>query len=388
MLLDLIPRQGTPFDLGVEVTHGALSSHATIDVREPKLVMNINGPGEVMYGKQVVYKLTLANPGTGDAENVQLQLLPTTPGEAAPVNHRIGTLKAGATKVVELELTARQRGNLNIHAIASAAGGLNSEVKESILVRKAALAVAVEGPKFRYAGTSGTFKVKVTNPGNATAENVQITAFLPPRSKFLNASDRGRFEAETGRVAWQLSNLAPGGEINLAFECELGEPGATRLQASGTADEDIKEVGSFVTQVEAVADLVLAVKDPRGPLPTGEEMTYEVTIKNRGTKAAENVELIGIFPEGMLPISAAGGPRFRVDRGQIVFEPISALEPGQQMIVKVNAKALLTGNHVFRAVLQCRDLDTRIATEESTRFYGDDIRVDHTAGRPGETRRY
>jgi|GEM_PF-1983604 len=383
LILKVVPRQGLPFDLSIEVSHAPVLTQASIEVQEPKLMMALTGPGEVMYGKQEIYKLTLSNPGTGDAEGVELTLLPTNAGDPTPAPHRIGGLRAGESKVIELELTARQGGTLKINAVATAAGGLKTTIDESILVRKAALIVAVQGSKFRYAGTESAYEIQVSNPGNATAQNVQLHAMLPPGAKFISASNRGRFDAENGRVVWQLSNMAPAAEQSVSWSCELTEAGLTRIQAACSADNELRNSAAFLTDVEAVADLALSVTDPRGPLPVGHEMVYEVTVENRGTKSAEAVEIIGSFSDGVEATSAAGGPTFEIKTGQITFAPIPVLEPGQSITLKVTAKASTPGNHVFRAELICDSIDTRIAKEESTRFFGDEPRVEHTAEKPG-----
>ena len=72
------------------------------------------GRGKVIYGQSKVYRLTIANPGTGDAENVVVQLEPIGNSTAPPTRHPIGTIRAGDSKVVELELTARQTGSVSI----------------------------------------------------------------------------------------------------------------------------------------------------------------------------------------------------------------------------------------------------------------------------------
>ncbi len=91
-----------------------------VDVQEPKLVMNIAGPDEVVFGQSKLYRLTLSNPGTGKAENVAIDLWPVGNSSAPPSHHPLGSLRAGESKVVELELTARQGGTVTIHACASA----------------------------------------------------------------------------------------------------------------------------------------------------------------------------------------------------------------------------------------------------------------------------
>ena len=42
------------------------------------------------------------------------------------------------------------------------------------------------------------------------------------------------------------------------------------------------------------------------------------------------------------------------------------------MVVRIHAKAVKAGAHVFRAEVACQDLEIRLAAEEMTRFYTDE----------------
>ena len=74
-MLDLIPRGNRPLDLGVTWTFSPAQSVTQIQVQEPKLQLSVVGPQDVLFGETKVYTITVSNPGTGDAENVVLNLL-------------------------------------------------------------------------------------------------------------------------------------------------------------------------------------------------------------------------------------------------------------------------------------------------------------------------
>ncbi len=97
------------------------------------------------------------------------------------------------------------------------------------------------------------------------------------------------------------------------------------------------------------------VADPQGPVPVGEEVTYEVRVRNRGTKEAVGVEVFAYFSRGIEPTGAEGAPN-RLGPGQVTFEPIPLLTPGAEAILKVRARAEVAGNHIFRAEAHCRPL--------------------------------
>ena len=50
---------------------------------------------------------------------------------------------------------------------------------------------------------------------------------------------------------------------------------------------------------------------------------------------------------------------------------IPRLGAGQEMLLRITAQASRSGDHVFRAELECNEPETKLAIEEWTRFYGD-----------------
>ena len=97
-----------------------------------------------------------------------------------------------------------------IHAAAVGEPGLKAEANQEVLVRRAARGATVDGAKVRYTGTTAVYTIQVSNPGNATAENVRVVADAAAGSEFVSASHGGQWKAEQGKVAWTLSNLKPG----------------------------------------------------------------------------------------------------------------------------------------------------------------------------------
>ncbi len=376
--LELIPRGSRPLDLGVTWTFSPATSTAQIQVQEPKLDMTISGAQDVQYGETKVYTISITNPGTGAAENVVLSLLPLVPGEGSAGVRHLGTIEAGTRQTIEVELTARQTGRLQVRAEATADGGLHCQSQQDVLVRRAILEVLVEGPPMKYAGTRSRYSIRVFNNGDATARDVVTLATLPAGAQQIACSDGATVEAKHGQVQWQLGTLRPGASRALELECVLMSPGANRVDLRTVAAGELSAVASAVTSVESLADLKLMVNDPKGAVAVGAEVTYEVRIVNRGTKAAENVTVLGYFSEGIEPVAVRGW-KGTMNEGEVVLERIPRLGPGQEMLIKIAAQANRPGDHVFRAELECRNPETKLAVEESTRFYGD---VEVQASRP------
>ncbi len=184
------------------------------------------------------------------------------------------------------------------------------------------------------------------------------------------AAPGGQYSEEENKVTWTIPSLRAGAEQELQLTCSLNSPGTNRIQVLASATGDLNDNVATVTNVEAMADLKLEVVDPPGPLAVGEEMIYEVHIRNRGTKAAENVDVAGFFSNGIEPINAQGAPN-QIAPGQIVFRPIASIAAGSEAVLRIKARADQAGNHVFRTEVSCPSAGAKLATEETTLFYGD-----------------
>lgn len=371
LLLKIVPRESRPFDLAVRWDYRQVTSQALIEVQEAKLEIELAGPREVHYGEKQIYTLKLSNTGSGDAENVLIKLVPIGSSGNQPVAHNVGTVQAGQRKAIEVELTARQVGNLTIKVEVRADGGLYAELAESVLVRRAALQVDIEGPRVQYVGAVAKYLILVRNPGTAAAKNVGFSVVLPPGAKYVSGIQGGRLKANGTKLGWDLQTLDPAAERTFVLNCRLDLPGSTQIDVVSAADGDLTASAGMTTQVEAMADLVMAVDDPAGPIPIGEEAAYEVRIRNRGTKNAPNVEVLTYFSRGIEP-TTADGAQHKLAPGQVIFSPIPSLAPGEDIVLKVYARAETVGNHIFRAEVHCRSLGTRLVSEDTTHFYKGD----------------
>jgi uncharacterized repeat protein (TIGR01451 family) len=382
LTLKLVPRESQPLDLAIRWDYKQTSTQTIIEVQEPRLAVRIEGPREVLYGKKQIYKLKVANTGSGDAENTTIRLLPLGTGESIVANHNFGTIAAGAEKGIEVEMTARQAGLLTIKVEAQCEGGGRAEVAEPVLVRRAALAVRVEAPKIQFVGTSAVYRFHVSNPGNAAANNLALGVTVPPGVKLISSSDGGQADGDGTVVRWRIDSLGPAAEKIFELKCGFQQEGTARLELAATAEDELSVAANAATQVDAMANLVLDVVDPVGPIPVGEETSYELKVANRGTKSAEEIEVMAFFSQGIEPTTVEGGPH-KIAPGQVTFDTIPSLGAGQELRLKINAKAQLPGNHIFRAEVHCRPLSTRVVREETTYFYANQGSVGQDAGIAG-----
>ncbi len=370
----LIPRSGRPLKLSVQWSQAPMHSETTIEVQEPKIEVDLSGPQEVLFGQPQRYRLILRNPGTGVANHVEVQLIPPGGDKQSATNQVIGSLQPGEVKEIEIELTAREAGELVMQASVVADGGLSDQTVKKVLCRKPELAVDWRGPETKYAGTVSAYYIRVQNPGSATTEPVTVTVELPEGAQFVSASEGHSFDRHGKTVNWQLAGLSVDEAQYLQIRCQLDSPGLNQFNVTAQIESgELSDTKVIQTQIVALADLKLEVTDPQGPLPLGDLALYEIRIRNRGTTAAKGINVTGLFSAGIEPVSIEGAQYTERD-GRVTFHPIKSLPAGKEVVLRIRAKADQAGTHIFRAEVACQDLDIKLAAEETTRFYKDEFR--------------
>ncbi len=352
-------RSGT-YDLDVDWTLLPQKSVAKVQVREPRLDLTIEGPEEVIYGQSQTYKVRVLNPGDGTAPNVVFTL---SPNSATPQTQRIGDIPPGKEAQFDVELTAQDLGDLKIHGLASGDLELRSESTKTIRVAAAKIEAVLSGPELKYQNTDAMYALQLQNSGAATSERVVATLRLPTGAKYLGGIEEAVMQG--GMLKWEIKSLAPGATRNYQFNCNMASTGehVFVFDCKGTAAGNAGV--SIATRVESIADLVLSVSDPTAPAPIGSDVTYEIVIRNRGSKEATDVRAVAQFSHGIEP-QRIEGQSGEVVTGQVLFDTIPRIAAGQEVRMRVIAQADRAGHHRFRT--EVRSGDTVLVAEEATHY--------------------
>jgi uncharacterized repeat protein (TIGR01451 family) len=374
--LELTASAGQPFELAAEWTCQPATVAAAIEVMQAELQVTLVGPAEMVFGSEQTFTMTVANPGTGNAENVVVNL---SAGGARPQQFEVGQLAAGQQQEIPVKIVASQPGEMQLAAVAAGDGNLEARAQGKVIVRQAQLAVTVDAPPLKFAGSEATFAVTVRNQGDAPAEQLQVTAALPAGAEYVRGINGA--VPVTGGIRWTVGTLPPGGEKTFELQAALHGAGENVLGVRAQAASGITAEAQGLTMVEAVADLKLVVNDPAGPLGTSELAVYDVQVMNRGTESAREVKIVMQFGEGIEPI-AFEGAEARVVPGQVICQPLAELGPGEQVTIKVKARADRSGSHQFRVEVVSDQAEARLVSEGTTRFFAERGAAATTARKP------
>jgi uncharacterized repeat protein (TIGR01451 family) len=272
---------------------------------------------------------------------------------------------------MELSLRAERAGMVQNRIQVRGDAGLSGQHLVQIEVVAPQLQVAIEGPKRRFLNErAATYTLQIANPGTATARDVDLIAHLPRGMRFVSTDSQGQYDPSRHAVLWSLAELQPSQAGVVKLTAMPIEPGEQKIQVEGRGALNLSATADQLVLVEQSAELVHTVKDLDEVIEVGSDTTYEIRVKNQGTKAATNVRIAALMPAGLAATSGDGPTRASGDPTQIAFAPLERLNPQEEVIYKVQAQGRAAGDQIVRVQLSADDLPT-VTREESTRVYQD-----------------
>jgi uncharacterized repeat protein (TIGR01451 family) len=187
------------------------------------------------------------------------------------------------------------------------------------------------------------------------------------------ASDR--FNAQTR--SWDLGTLEPGAVKKVTVTFRTDEQGDLPLQAiatiqCATATQEQQGIARSVAQTQtnviALPALMVSIVDEDDVVTVGNEVVYEITVKNQGKAADQDVEITVELPE-QLKFASLDGPTQAESEGQTVnISPVESLEPGQTVRWTLRATAEEDGQVLTKLELNSQALSQAVQSEEPTRL--------------------
>jgi uncharacterized repeat protein (TIGR01451 family) len=351
----------------------AASSTVKVQVREPKLNLQVQAPSDLLIGANGRAIVTVSNTGTGPAENVVLRqalqqsIQPAGGSPAAqPLHIEIGTLQPGDSRTLEAGILAQQAGSMQFRLVVESSDGVQASAVASVRVRQAKLTVSVLGPAFRYVGRQATYQIIVMNRGDATAEHAQIMTAIPAGFEVIDVGAAGVVDAEHGTIRWKVGHIPAGEGRGVLLTLKGTAAGEHLFRTVASASGNLLVKADTTIRIQESAAPTLKVTDSADPAEVGSIVHYEIHVSNRGSKTADAVEITGELPEGIEFIDAEGPTHYRRAGQQVIFAPIANLEPKAEHTYRIGGKATKPGTGAFKAQLTSTSIPAAMRTEETT----------------------
>ncbi len=224
-----------------------------LEVTAPQLDIVLAGPKRRYLEREATYKVTLSNPGSAPARQVELVAhLPTglkfvsanNAGhyEAATrsVHWRLEELPTNESGSVQLTTMPVEAGQQKLRISGSADKGLSVEKEQPVLIEGIAAilfeVVDVDDPI--EAGGETTYEIRVLNQGSKAAVNVRLAVLLPAEMRPVAAEGPTRHTINGPQVLFDgLSCLAPKADTTYRVRVQGLQAGDQRVRVQLLTDE-------------------------------------------------------------------------------------------------------------------------------------------------------
>lgn len=349
-------------------------------ITAPKLRLRMAGPDEVRLGEQVTYRYVITNEGSGEARDLFVRtVLPASGGLKHPagndLEYEIPSLKPNEQREIVLSVVAAEPGEYRAEAEVTAAGGAKDQAVWRTSIVGAQLQIVRRGPKRRFVGRSATYENIISNETNFDADDARVVEQVPEGMKFLGANLGGRYDEVKRTVTWQLNRIGAGQQETLQVELMPTAAGSRESvvqifenagmhgddHVSTTVVEDLHNVSADISQLD-------------GPVPLGETFGFSITVDNRGTADATDIELsVDVPPEIQVVGAGSREVQARLLEGNIVqYNMIVRIPPDQEQSFELKLKGVRpVRNGAVEASIRYAQMEKPLVVSESVTIYED-----------------
>lgn len=231
-----------------------LAEHvAEVEVIAPQLQVAVNGPKLRYLQRVATYEVSVANPGTAAAKEVELVtylpkgmkfLSADHKGQYEPRNHAVywslEELPAQQSGVAKLQLLPHETGAQQITVEGRAALGLKDAFEKSVQVEGLAelqFTIADEADPIEV-GNETVYVITLSNSGSSASTNVQLNINVPAQLQPIAGDGPTQISIQGNRVQVNpLARLAPGEKAVYKLRVRGLEAGPQRIQVQLISQE-------------------------------------------------------------------------------------------------------------------------------------------------------
>lgn len=377
---DLDAGQSTPVKVWVRADReGELGSCATISAdprlcaktiaARPLLTVDMTGLETAPLNSEVVYSITVANPGSAAARNVVATCdVPEGLTDASgrkQLTFPMGDLAPKQTKTIPVSLKATQRGRHCSTASAVADNVPKVSDEACTLVAQPALKIVNTGDRQQLINKAANYQLRVSNVGDVDLTDVVLneTASAPTT---ITTAPGATVNGNT--ATWTIGSLPKGSErtFNVALTAKV--PGNYCNVATVVSAQGLRESAQACTDWIGVTGVLVEVVDDPDPIQVSELTTFTIRVTNQGSsRSIEEIKVRSLFAAEIDPVDASGEG---VISGKSVTWPVvPALAPKTSVTYTIHAKGGKVGDHRLETQVTTRMRENPIVELESTTVY-------------------
>lgn len=338
--------------------HFDTRTQSRLRVCRPSLAVDYAGPERVKIGETTALTVQVKNDGDGPAQSIRLDVPTPSGATVQSPRHEIDRLLPGETRQIPVTIVPNVAGQLSLKFLAAGADGLQAQAERKLHVLSPQLAVDIRGPKHGLLKRALPYTLQVKNAGDLDAENVELLLAIPAGLQVTEVGRDGQFDRRTNLLTWALRKLAVNGTEEFTFRLTALDDGRQPLNARAVPQYGREAQSEHFVEVSSRPDLALSLDYDHGQLEVGAPVEFSVTVRNRGTKGADGVQVAVQLPPGVETLESNG----------LRFSPFN-LPAGEENRFRFRVVGRQPGDHVIRTTLKSDSVACEVIREESVYCY-------------------
>ena len=207
-------------------------------------------------------------------------------------------------------------------------------------------------------GDEVVYRLEYQNTGRIEATAAQVIDVIPPELVFVESLPAPDV-TQGQKLVWNLDSLPAGAEGAIFVKARLGNDlreGTVIHNSASITSTTTGTIQSNTSEITVLGTALLSVKKSASStvVAGGDTLVYDITVSNRGSDNAVNVQVVDTLPDNVTFSSAtANGQHSGEALGGTVTWVLSSLAPGDQAVVRATVLVnsdVAQGNAVFNTV--------------------------------------
>lgn len=186
------------------------------------------------------------------------------------------------------------------------------------------------GPAQASVGAAAVYQIQIRNPGDVPARDVVVTDEIPEGMSYVGSNPQATVSGN--RLEWRLGEVGPGHTRTLEVTFRAERAGTVQNCANLTAGDGL-QAQDCVTTTILVPSLDVSMVGPR-TAQVGQDVTFEVTITNRGELPATGLLIVSRYDDAGLSHVTGANP---------IERDLPDLPPGASSNIGVTLRVLQPG---------------------------------------------
>jgi uncharacterized repeat protein (TIGR01451 family) len=326
----------------------------------PMLSIEKIAPEEIQVGKLAKFSLKVRNVGQVPAHGVVVtdrvpqgtqwvESAPAaTPTSEGALSWELGTLLPGDESTIAVDLMPQTEGEIGSVAQVT----FHAQAAVRTIATRPLLTVEHTGPAKVLIGDNVAFQIAISNPGSGIATGVVVEVDVPEQ-----LMHEGGREIMSDRF-----DLQPNQTLRKDLVLKAVHPGTVEHVVRVVGDANLS--AEHRTQLEVVApSLQIGIQGPARRY-LQRQATYQITVANPGTAAAQSVSLVAYLPQGLQFVSTEKKGQYDQQKHAVSWS-LEELPPGEGDTVALSALPVDTGDQKLR-VQGTAALDLSAARDHTT----------------------